>query len=211
MTDIDVPRIAESVHYHYKDTVELDDLTQEGWVFVYSHPKLVAKHEGDMTGLERVIRSHLLAVAQKENALKRGFHIDDVVYYTPRVIAEVLPLCMDIEEALAPKASAPDDGAGRVHNPHGQGDFVATLIDVRNAWIVTAFRQDEAQLIHARYVEDLNYHEIAASYGHDVEEVKRRIAIGLRRMTNVLGGLRGKGCPPTCEDCVRQLAGADDE
>jgi len=196
-------RAAESVAYKYDDFVSFETMYQEAWEYRIRHVTLVAsflnREEGpDMRGLERVIRSYLESVARSEKALVSGYHVDDEAYYTPKVVAELLPLCLDIEAALLPSAPT-DDAPGRGGNPHGQGDFVTSLLDVREAWTTTAFRGSEMQYINAHFVEDMSWELIAATYGVDVEEVQRRTAIGLRRMSEALGGLPSKQCAATCE------------
>jgi hypothetical protein len=196
-------RAAESVAYKYDDYVSFETMYQEAWLYRIRHTTLVGsflnREEGpDMRGLEKVIRSYLETLARQERALVCGFHVDDECYYTPKVLAELLPICLDIEAALLPSAPS-DDAPGRGSNPHGQGDFVTSLLDVREAWTTTAFRGDEMGLIKARYVDDMSWEFIAATHGVDVEEVQRRTSIGLRRMSERLGGLPARSCKGDCE------------
>jgi hypothetical protein len=195
-------RAAAEVAYHYKDFVSEEDLYQEAWLWRLRHPKLVESHLGkerpDVSGLQRLVRSYLEALARREKAACRGYHPDDESFYSPAVIAELLPMTLDIEAALLP-AAASDDAPGRGSNPHGQGDFVASLLDVRDAWINTAFRGDEARLIEARFCDDMAWGHIAASFGLKEEDVKRKVSVGLRRMSEHLGGLPSRGCPSGCE------------
>lgn len=196
-------RAAESVAYKYDDYVSAETMYEDAWLWRIRHVALVSsfldKEEGaDMRGLEKVVRSYLESVARAEKALVCGYHTDDEAYYTPRVVAELLPVCLDIEAALLPSAPT-DDAPGRGGNPHGQGDFVTSLLDVREAWTNTAFRGSEMRLIEARYVEDREWPQIAAMYGMEVEDVQRTVSIGLRRLSEFLGGLPSKRCKPGCE------------
>ena len=197
-------RAAESVAYRFGQFLSAEDAYQEAWVWRLRHPTLVASFleptEGppQVNGLERVVKSYLESVARKEKALSCGYHQDDEAFYTPRIVAELLPLVFDIEAALLPSAPS-DDAPGRGSNPHGQGDFVTSLLDVREAWISTAFRNSEMRLIEARYVEGLEWNHIAASFGITEEEAKKQTAIGLRRMAETLGGLPPRSCKPDCE------------
>lgn len=197
-------RAAGAVAYHYKDYIGEDDLYQTAWVWRLRHPVLVKSFlepeegEPNVSDLERVVKSYLQSVARKEKALFCGYHQDDECFYSPKVVAELLPLVFDIEAALLPSAPT-DDAPGRGSNPHGQGDFVTSLLDVREAWTNTAFRGDEMQLIRARYIEDLEWAHVAASFGIELEDAQRRVAIGLRRMSEFLGGLPPKTCPVACE------------
>lgn len=192
-----------AVAYSYKDWISEADLYQEAWEWRLRHPVLVSsfmdKEEGaDLKGLERVVRSYLESVARKEKALSCGYHQDDECFYTPKVLAELLPMVFDIEASLLPAAPT-DDAPGRGSNPHGQGDFVASLLDVRGAWLSTAFRGDEARMIEARFVDDMDWNHLAASFGVEEEDAKKTVAIGLRRMSNALGGLPARACGSDCE------------
>lgn len=196
-------RAAESISYKYDDYVSPETMYEEAWLWRIRHVALVGsflEKEGgaDMSGLERVVKSYLDSVARAEKALVCGYHVDDEAYYTPRVVAELLPVCLDIEAALLPSAPT-DDAPGRGGNPHGQGDFVTSLLDVREAWTSTAFRGSEMSYIKSRYVEDQPIELIAASFGTTVEQVNRGLAIGLRRMSEYLGGLPSKRCADGCE------------
>jgi hypothetical protein len=196
-------KAALSVAYSYKDWISEADLYQSAWEWRLRHPVLVSsfmdREEGaDVKGLERVIRSYLESVGRKEKALACGYHPDDEMFYRPAVIAELLPMVFDIEASLLPAAPS-DDAPGRGSNPHGQGDFVASLLDVRQAWLTTPFRGDESRMIEARYVDDMEWDHLAASFGVEVEDAKRTVAIGLRRMANQLGGLPARACSVDCE------------
>lgn len=194
---------AEAVAYHWSEWLSFDDLYQEAWLWRLRHTALVnsflEKEEPDVRGLERVIKSYLESVARKEKAICSGYQPDDEVFYTPRVVAELLPLTLDIEAALLPAAPPDGDKLGGTGNPHGSSDFVTSLLDVRNAWLTTAFRGDEMRLTEARYVDGWEWDRIAASYSTDVEEVKAQVARGLRRLSNTLGGLPPRSCPSSCE------------
>ena len=206
---------AHAVHYHFEDYVDNDDLYHEAWVWRLQHPLLVSsfldKEQLDVNGLQRVVEGYLTSLARRERALTLGYHPDDEQFYTPRVVAELLPLTLDIESALLPSAASDGAGGAKSKNPHGQSDFVASLLDVRRAWIETAFRRDEARLIEAHFIDDMTYEHISASFGLDVEEVKKRIAIGLRRMSEYLGGLPARQCPSDCPDCNPREEGENTE
>jgi len=197
-------RAAESVAYKYGAYLTEEDGYQEAWLWRLRHPVLVksflepAEGQPNVSGLERVVKSYLESLARKEKAACLGYHVDDECTYSPKVIAELLPMTFAIEAALLP-AAASDDAPGRGGNPHGQGDFVASLLDVRRAWITTAFRGDESRLIEARYVDDMSIEHIAGSFSTTPDEVKKQLARGLRRMVETLGGLPSRGCSVDCE------------
>ena len=126
-------------------------------------------------------------MARAEKARILGYHIDDEVFYTPKVIAVLLPTALDLEDALAPTFDPTVEHTGSGGGGH-YGDLATSLIDVRSAWANTAFRGSEMQLIKARYVDDLEWDHIAASYGMTLEAVQLEVIRGLRRLMNTLGG-----------------------
>lgn len=197
-------RAAESVHYHFKAFTTVNDLYQDAFEFLLRHPILWSQFEeaedrkmAERT-LDRIVMDHLRGIARREKATQSGYHVDDECTYTPKVVAELLPLIFDLEAALLPSAPT-DDAPGRGSNPHGQGDFVTSLLDVRQAWTSTAFRGTEMSVLELRFVEQLEWDHLAASLSMEVEEAKRQAAIGLRRLSDRLGGLPARSCLPTCE------------
>jgi hypothetical protein len=54
-------------------------------------------------------------------------------------------------------------------------------------------------LIKARFVDDMDWNHLAASYGLELEDAQKKVSVGLRRMAETLGGLPPKGCKPGCE------------
>lgn len=179
-----------------------DHLYQVAYEWRLRHPETVETllSAGDTRKLSSLVHDYLLGVAQAEKAAVGGYSPDDVAYYSPRTLAEMLPACFEIDESVL-SAAAPGEGSGSGHNPHGQGDYIATLMDVRHAWEAAGFRDDERHFIDAHYRQGYNIPLLAITSQTTQEEVKRQLSRGLRRMVEVLGGFRGKGCNVDCVDC----------
>ena len=224
---------AKAVAWDYGAWISQEDLQQEAWVWSLRHPLLVDKLDAEGK-LQHQVRDHLRLIAQRERAHRVGYHPDDVEYYTPAQVARYLPLALDIEGATAPKgapleggegdigkgsaATPNNDDAGRAlprpsrsmtGNPHALSDLVCSLVDIKNAWINTPLFGYEKDAIRLRYVEDLNWFEVADRLGVELEDAKRAVAVGLRRLTDFLGGFRGRSCPADCEDCTQRLVDED--
>ena len=200
---------AKAVAWDYGAWISQEDLQQEAWVWSLRHPLLVDKLDGEGK-LQHQVRDHLRLIAQREKAARIGYHPDDVEYYTPAMVAHLLPQALDMEEATAPKGGASDDVRG-ASDPHGQSGFLTSLIDVGNAWINTSLFGYEKDAIRLRYVEDLNWFEVADRLGVELEDAKRAVAVGLRRLTDFLGGFRGKSCPSDCPDCAARFINEEGE
>lgn len=213
MTIIEIPVSNDPVLYVIERTaadlagrgwVPFEDLYQEGWVWRLSHPVTVqALVDEGGRALDQRIRGYLTEFWRREKAAVSGYSVDDEAFYTPETVAKLLPLTLDIEAALISARDSDSDG-GRVRNPHGQGDFLTSLIDVSTAWTRTKFRGSEARLIEMHFCDGMEYEHIAGSTAMSVDDVKKRIAVGLRRMVNHLGGWPGRACPADCPDCIER-------
>ena len=224
LTELD--HAAKTVAFRYERWVSKEALYEEAFAWVLRHPLLAEKlmTEG---ALRRQVQDHLRLVGQKEWAAQSGFHVDDVEYYSPRMVAALLPAAMDMEEAH--RATAQGDDATAVRpttwspirtpttdaerltsfNLQGPSDFICSLVDIKNAWINTSLFGYEKDAIRLRYVEDLNWFEVADRLGVELEDAKRAVAVGLRRLCNFLGGFRGRSCPADCPDCTQRLVDED--
>lgn len=172
--------LVDSVHWHFEPWVDRQVLAKAGRDFILDNLEELT----DVSDLDKVVRAYLETVAREEKAKALGYAPSDEVFYTPMVVAKLLPVALELEDALQPSYDPEAD-----HRGGGDyGDFVASLLDVRRAWIGVAFRRDEMRLIEARFVNDWEYDRIAAAYSMDEEEVSKQIARGLRRMVDFLGG-----------------------
>jgi hypothetical protein len=174
--------LVDSVHWHFEPWIDKEALTRAGRDFLLDNLEDLA----NVSDLNKVVRAYLETVAREEKAKALGYAPSDEVFYVPMVVAKLLPVALELEDALQPSYDPEADHRGGGGADYG--DFVASLLDVRRAWIGTAFRNDEMRLITARFVEDWEYGHIAAAYSMDEEEVKKQIARGLRRMEEFLGG-----------------------
>ena len=169
-----------SVHWHFEPWVSQTWLVAAGVAFIRDNEEELS----NVSDLDRVVRAYLETVARAEKARRLGYAPSDEVFYTPMVIAKLLPVALELEDALQPSYDPEAD-----HRGGGDyGEFVAALLDVRRAWVNAAFRDSEMRFIEERFCRDMEYAYIAAAYGVDVEVVKEQIARGLRRMMNFLGG-----------------------
>jgi hypothetical protein len=192
---------AETVHRKYPDCTTIDHLYQEAYVWLLRHPLTVIEClKEDVKGarmLNQIVVDYLRSVARADRAALRGYSPDDECFYTPAVIAELLPLTLDLENALRPTVT--DDvrtsGGG---DPSTGGDLLVMLLDVRSAWANTPLSNDESEYLNALYMERMDLHHIAGSYQVEVEDVERIVKRGLRKLVDFLGGTPG-GCKKSCE------------
>lgn len=172
--------LVESVHWHFSAWIDKEELMEAGRDFILDNLEALAT-VGD---LDRVVRAYLETVARDAKAKTLGYDTHDEAFYSAAVIGKLLPVALELEDALQPRydPEAEHRGGG------DYGEFVTALLDVRSAWIGTAFRGDEMRLLKARYVEDWEDDRIAAVYNMDEDEVRKQIFRGLNRMVSFLGG-----------------------
>jgi hypothetical protein len=119
-----VTKASAYVAYRYRNVVELEDVRQEVWLWLYteSNRKRVIKwlsNEPQQT--TRIYRSLLdagLSYAEVEKARIAGYKPDDVWWYTPTSIEGLLPLALD-------RSFTQENGL--------IGEQITAVIDVRSA------------------------------------------------------------------------------
>lgn len=172
--------LVDSVHWHFSPWIDKWELWAAGANFVLANEEALT----DVSDLDKVVRAYLESVARDEKAKVLGYAPSDEQFYTPMVVAKLLPIALELEDALQPSYDPEAD-----HRGGGDyGEFVASLLDVRRAWINSAFRNSEMAILKRRFVEDQDWTFIAATLGMEMEEVQKQATRGLRRMVNFLGG-----------------------
>lgn len=172
--------LVDSVHWHFSPWIDKWELWAAGANFVLANEEALT----DVSDLDKVVRAYLESVARDEKAKALGYAPSDEQFYTPMVVAKLLPIALELEDALQPSYDPEAD-----HRGGGDyGEFVASLLDVRRAWINSAFRNSEMAILKRRFVEDQDWTFIAATLGMEMEEVQKQATRGLRRMVNFLGG-----------------------
>lgn len=172
--------LVDSVHWHFSPWIDKWELWAAGANFVLANEEALT----DVSDLDKVVRAYLEQVARDEKAKALGYAPSDEQFYTPMVVAKLLPIALELEDALQPSYDPEAD-----HRGGGDyGEFVASLLDVRRAWINSAFRNSEMAILKRRFVEDQDWTFIAATLGMEMEEVQKQATRGLRRMVNFLGG-----------------------
>lgn len=179
LADFTLRPLVDSVHSHFPAT-DKETLVTAGRRFILENMEALS----NVSDLDRIVRAYLEQVARDEKAKTLGYDPYDEQFYTPAVVGKLLPVALELEDALQPSydPEAEHRGGG------DYGEFVASLLDVRRAWIGTAFRGDEMRVLEMRFVQDRPYSQIAAMLNADLEEVEKQASRGLRRMTNFLGG-----------------------
>lgn len=114
---------AAGVAYRWQRWVGADDLRQELWLWVCSHPDM-ALALAEKGWLTRRLRTVGERYARRQKAAKLGYSPQDEVFYSVSRIRRMLP------EALDPEATPPVE----TYRENGlYGEWVTALADVRRA------------------------------------------------------------------------------
>ena len=118
--------------------VTLDDAKQEALVWLYANkPKVERYLSSEPQQYTRIYRSLLDAAmqyAESEKAVRLGYEVDDVQWYTPRMIEAVMPLVLDPTYDGTPEKKDPSEGGGKKSKPTSYlSDAFVAVLDVRRA------------------------------------------------------------------------------
>lgn len=123
-----VTKTARSLHRRYKRFVSWEDLAQEQWLWLCSHPdKAMELFDLQPSYLTRRLRTAAERYARREKAAKTGYREEDEQFYSLNRLAELLPDALD-DEATSPCM-------GYAETPQARDELYAewetAVIDVR--------------------------------------------------------------------------------
>lgn len=181
---------AKSAHSSARGLLPLDDLVQEARLWMVSHPDKVEtwRDEGRHGGnkLRKACRQHCLTVVQRERRLQSGLRPGDSYFYSPAVIADLLPYIWDATDWIGGSAVTLDD-VRSLPRPSEGNNRLAIIADVRSAYQKL---QDQDQvllsLLHQHGGE--TYESVALMLDVHERTIRRREERIIDRMVELLGG-----------------------
>jgi RNA polymerase sigma factor (sigma-70 family) len=182
-------KTARRVHRSCYGLIDYEDLVATGYQWLASHKSKVIKWEEDPGGRKAIEKSMYRAM-QKAVALERvartGCATNDIFYYSPVIVEEVLPLVWSVDDRVAD--SAPDTGTERRGKsmPSERGDRRAVMADVLRA--VERLPEDLRKLLESKYNANLSSIEIGRMLGVSDDTVDRRIKAAVMSIVDILGG-----------------------
>lgn len=120
--------------------VEFDDASQEIylWLLDGGEKKVrrwLSKSPQQTTRVYMSMLDVAMSYAEQEKALRAGYDVDDVFWYTPSLIEGLLPLALD--ESFAPEdineLEQLGGGKRKAKQPAEGGNLLATVLDIRRA------------------------------------------------------------------------------
>lgn len=185
-----VASVAVSVARRFHGYTTADDLAQECWVWICSHPAKVEEWTGDSDDgigarkLHRSLYHCALNYAQNEKATSLGYCLDDLFFYSVGNLRRLLPLYYD-------QGYAEPEG---VHDPLGADATV--FLDIQTG--LKSLAPNDLALVEYVFNGDFDdleedispYKGIADTYGITAQAARQKVTRILRRLQKALGGER---------------------
>lgn len=184
---------AVASEYHKKfPIVELADIKQSLYQWFVEHPNKLDEWEsiGDKDAknlIYRSLRNDALDYCQRWKAKSIGYEADDLYYYEPVVVENVLPLVLRGEFGVAHKLNL--GGPGRPSAPSEGGNLQILMFEIDSAY--WKLSKEDKKLLFYRHAESLDFKEIADYLSLGSEDAARmRHKRAIKRLVNKLGGYK---------------------
>lgn len=188
--DETVAQVAWSVGRHYPGVVELLDLRQELYVWLLTHQEKVHQWSQEPLGDKRLAKS-LRRVARayslNEKALRGGYDLSDVHFYSVGSLRELLVDAFFQDRWISGNTSLDPDKV-KSHALVNEGmDRVAMLVDVMVG--VRKLNEGDRALLYQTYgMDETTPAMVADVYQITPEALASRLARCLTRLQKTLGG-----------------------
>jgi hypothetical protein len=175
----------------HRGFVEVDDLQQEGYMWILKHAeKANGWLEDGRDGirlLQHSLYQHMHQYTMRQRYLKDGTKPGDYYWYQLAVLEELLPDALHDEPLYGSQSSDINHGY-RSHKPISEGgDRMAMIADVRAAF--SSLPAEERLLIAVKFGEGepVPDSKLAAMYATSPSSVSRMVRKALKRMAGSLG------------------------
>ena len=177
-------RQAYSKHHGY---VELDDLIQEGYLYLLERPELIEEHTRDA---ERIVNRSLYfemnRYGLKQRYAKDGTHPDDYYRYTAGVVEELIADAIEGGVHLPSTTDTSGDGRGSKSPAHGF-EREAMIADISQAFKRLS-DSDQAHLTEKFLGGDVSDEVLALTHGVMPKAIEMRTKRALVRLAKALNG-----------------------
>ena len=173
--------------------MDLEDLRQEMYLWVYEHPRLTTEmlNEADTTRADRDFTSNLLnageRLARKDRADRMGYEVEDEHFYSTATLRDLLPLVLD-KETWAVSGVSNEEKVNTGTDPAEGGNLVAMLSDVSRA--LDTLKATDREILIERYLHGESEAQVAERLGLTTEALQARTNRAIGRLRRLLGGKR---------------------
>lgn len=182
-----------SSEYHKKfDMCDLDDIRQELYGWFLAHPNKLDEWEAismkDAKNLiYRSLRNEALDYCQKWKAKSLGYETEDLFYYTPEMIENLLPAVLRGDLAVLPtlKLGMPQGTSA----PAESGNLNTMIAEVQLGY--NKLNEEDKKILFMRFALSFEYPEIQAQMelGSEVN-TRKRLKRAIKRLIQRSGGYK---------------------
>jgi DNA-directed RNA polymerase specialized sigma24 family protein len=170
--------------------MDLGDLINEAVLWALTHEKKLlmwrekGKHGENL--LRFSAKQHCLSLIGKERRRIYVLEKDDIAYYTPAIVREVLPDIFDIDDWLSGSTNDQERVSG-TSRPSEGNTRLATVVDVKSGF--ESLSDDDKALLTDLYADGGVTHQVLAATLEVAEKtIQRREQRAVQRLVDKLGG-----------------------
>lgn len=181
--------------------VDYDDLVQIGMVYLYDHSAKIEKYYDEeprlrMWLLNRDLSEVMRKYTTEQRALKTGYDVDDLSWYSPAMVESMLPYVLH-DDREPPNIGASEGRS--TADPAEGGNWLAMIMDVGRAWESAPLTETETAILVRIYCDGRTQADAADDLDLSQQAVSRAVRRALAKLADALGGGKPRGCPYDCE------------
>ena len=170
--------------------MELNELISEGvlWALTHERKILMWRERGKhgVNTLRFTVKQHCLALIGRERRRIYVLEKDDIAYYTPAIVREILPDIFDIDDWLSGSTNDQERVSG-TSRPSEGNTRLATVIDVKSGF--DSLSDEDKALLTDLYADGGVTHQVlAATLEVSEKTIQRREQRAVQRLVDKLGG-----------------------
>ena len=183
-----VRQAAKRSHGAQRGFVEMDDLVQEGYVYILENmPKVKGWVEtGDVDLLRHALYQYMHTYTMRERYAKAGTRPEDYYVYQYAVIEELLPEALGTEPQYGGSSSDLNTQVKSGKSPAEGGDRMAMIADLKSA-LLSLPVADRELIFRKFYGGGATDHELAQWFETPEPTINKRVRSALRKMARHLG------------------------
>lgn len=182
---------ASNAHKAQREFIPLPDLVNEGVMWALTHPKKVLmwrdKGKYGTNLLRHSVKQACLSLVAKERRRIYKLERDDISYYTPALVREILPDIFNPEDWYSSSQSEMTDRVGGLSRPSEGNNRLAVLMDVSSAF-ASLSDTDQALLRDLHADGGMPVQVVAVTFDVNEKTIRRREQRALQRLVDRLGG-----------------------
>lgn len=179
---------ATATYRAYSSWVSFPDVAARLWLWAVENEARLSEYLEREDG-ERIVRSILNQEARtyaiKERAMSTGYSPEDLTWYSPGMIRNILPDVFDYDDWQSFGSSG--DGRSKPL-ANATGDRLASILDVKGA--LTKLQEDQVSLLREHYGRGVSVEACGVALGLTQEATRKRLDRAVYALRDSLNGIR---------------------